>query len=155
MNADAVSLRRMVPSDLQALSFLAIRSKASWGYDDVEMEVFSQELTLTVRQLESLADAQVATIDGRIVGFVTLRLHEDDTLELEHLFVDPECFGVGVGTRLLRSAIAAARNFGACKLTIISDPNSVGFYQRYGGQIVGSHDSSIPGRAIPVMELTL
>ena len=148
-----MELRKMGGDDLGAVSALGIRSKASWGYAAAEMEVFERELTLTDESLEELLDARVA-VDGAVVGYFTLRLHPDGRLELEHLFVDPECFGRGIGIRLFGAALRSAADRGFGRVTIISDPNATEFYTKLGAQIVGEHESSISGRTIPVLSAT-
>ena len=149
-----VTLRQMHCGDLATVSALGIRSKASWGYDESEMEVFSGELSLDENSVADLLDAQVAVgAGGEIVGYFTLRAHDGGAVELEHLFVDPDHFRLGIGRQLLAAAEKAAADAGATGLTIICDPNSTGFYTKHGADIVGKHQSSIAGREIPVLRL--
>ena len=152
-DASLVRLRPMTRSDLAAVSELGIRSKASWDYSPEEMAVFKGELTLGDGTLEELLDAQVAVCGDEFVGYFTLRTHDDGSVELEHLFVEPTWFGRGVGSLLLRGALAAAANRKIRELTIISDPNATGFYLRNGAVVVGQHRSSIAGREIPVLSM--
>ena len=119
------------------------------------MDVFSKELTLSEPDLRSLADAQVALEADQIVGYLTMRLHGNGVVELEHLFVEPEKFDHGIGTRLLDAALASAKKSGATELTVFADPNSSGFYLKHGAEIVGEHKSSIAGREIPMMRIAL
>lgn len=146
-------LRKMAPADLDAIAALGIRSKAHWGYSATEMATFAQELTLDAGDLAALLDARVACLDAQIVGYVTLRTHPDDSVELEHLFVAPERFGERIGSLLLRAAMQTAGETGAASLTIFSDPNATGFYLKQGATQVGEHQSSIPGRTIPILSL--
>ena len=148
-----LTIRPMAPEDLSEVSALGIRSKASWGYDNAAMRVFAAELTLTSDGVRGLADAQVAVHSEAIAGYFTLRAHANDALELEHLFVDPAHFGRGIGTQLLESALASANQLGASEVTIFSDPNAIGFYQKHGALVVGRHASSISGRHIPVLTI--
>ena len=46
----------------------------------------------------------------------------------------------------------AARR-GVAKLTIIADPNSTGFYEKFGAKRIGEYQSSIPARLIPIYEI--
>lgn len=152
---DTVTLRPMTVADLGVVSHLGISSKASWGHASQLMEIFAKELTLEASALEQLSTAQVACQNGQILGYFTIREHADGILELEHLFVHPEHFGRGIGQDLLEAALTSATAAGAEKLTVIADPDSAGFYERFGATRVGEHQSSIAGRVIPIYEFQL
>ncbi|HXO91994.1 MAG TPA: GNAT family N-acetyltransferase, partial [Stellaceae bacterium] len=75
---------------------------------------------------------------------------------LDKLFVEPRRTRAGVGRRLLRHAIAEARQRGARRLTILSDPFAAGFYQRNGATRIGEAPSdAVPGRMLPLFEIDL
>ena len=151
-----MEFRKMTSDDLEAVSELGIRSKRSWNYDSAAMSIFERELTMTEERLESLFHAEVATEAGRIIGYATVLYHEKEGItELDHLFVDPDYFGMGCGTELMVRAIDVARQSGAKILTIICDPNAVGFYLNKGAKLAGEHQSSIAGRKIPIVEIAL
>jgi ribosomal protein S18 acetylase RimI-like enzyme len=145
--------RPMTPGDLATVSQLGIASKRSWGYDPQQMSVFANELTLSPDAFAGLFVAEVACLGREIVGYYTIRQHADGIVELEHLFVAPERFHQGIGRMLFRNAINQAAVRGVAKLTIIADPNSAGFYERLGAKKTGDHQSSIPGRIIPIYEV--
>jgi GNAT superfamily N-acetyltransferase len=150
------SIRDISPADLPELSALAIRSKASWGYDGTAMATFTEELTLTDETLAGSAVARVAcTADGTMLGYYTLRRMDAGGVELDFMFVDPAYFRQGVGRGLLEDAKRKARALEASHLHLIADPNAEGFYAKHGADIVGMHRSSIPGREIPIMEIPL
>lgn len=142
----------MTPGDLAIVSQLGIESKRSWGYDADQMSVFAKELTLSPESLSGLLVAEVACLAGEIVGYSTIRRHPDGIVELEHLFVAPERFHQGIGRTLFFSAKDQAALRGIARLTIIADPNSAGFYEKLGAIKSGDHQSSIPGRVIPIYE---
>jgi len=152
---DDVTLRNMTVADLPQVSRLGIRSKATWGYAPKLMRVFTKELTLEASTLEQLSAAQVACRSEQILGYSTIREHSDGITELEHLFVHADHFGQGIGRELLEAALASAASTGAEKLTVVADPHAAGFYERFGAARVGEHQSSIPGRVIPVLEFKL
>ena len=149
-----MTTRPLTQADLETVSALGISSKASWGYSAEEMNIFRGELTLSEQDIDGLLAAKVAVIDNEIVGYFTIRKHEDGAVELEHLFVAPHIFRKGVGSALLKEARQAASKLGEPTLTIIADPNSAGFYEQAGATHVGDHNSSIPGRTIPVYEIS-
>ena len=145
----------MTPDDLETVSQLGIASKRIWGYDADQMRVFAAELTLTSDALDGLLAAEVACAGGEIVGYYTIRGHADGTIELEHLFVAPERILQGIGRLLLRSAMNRASALGAAKLLIVADPNSSGFYEKFGARKIGEHQSSIPNRTSPIYEIAM
>ncbi len=149
----AISLRRMTPDDLALVSQLGITSKQSWGYDADQMRVFADQLTLSRGAFAELLEAEVACLEGQIVGYYTLRQHEDGKTELEHLFIAPKWFHQGIGSALFARALQQAARRGMARLTIIADPHSAGFYERFGAKKIGDHQSRIPTRVIPIYEI--
>lgn len=140
-------------SDITIVSDIGILSKASWGYEPSDMEIFAKELTLTENDLALLFASKVAVSGSDIVGYYTICSHSDETLELEHLFVHPDWFRQGVGVALLEDALKLVKSKGINKVIIIADPNSTGFYVKHGAKIVGEHKSSIKKRIIPVLSM--
>lgn len=65
----------------------------------------------------------VADVDGKAVGYAGLtggmRLHFGQrTMDLHHLFVQPEHRGTGIGRALIDAAIQCAREHGCVRLTV-------------------------------------
>ncbi|GAB3876259.1 GNAT family N-acetyltransferase [Kibdelosporangium lantanae] len=141
-------LRPAHPAEATALSELALRSKAHWGYDAEFLEACRAELTLDPDALVAQRGT-VAEVDGRLVGFYTLA-GEPPEGELTCLFVEPDQIGTGVGRRLWQHAVDAARALGFQRFTIESDPSAEYFYLRMGAVRTGATPSgSIPGRELP------
>jgi GNAT superfamily N-acetyltransferase len=151
-------IRRAHVSEGEALSELAMRSKAFWGYDDAFMEQCRAELTVAPEAITA-GEVWVATDDeGRILGQVQLvpESGESRAIELHMIFVEPEAIGSGVGRMLWEHAEARARALGGETLGLDADPNAVPFYERMGMRIVGESPSgSIPGRFLPRMAKSL
>ncbi|MEZ5946622.1 MAG: GNAT family N-acetyltransferase [Hyphomonas sp.] len=141
-------LREPKPSELRKLSGLCFRSKGHWGYSDAMMDAFRSELTIRKKDLET--DAVMLSEDKRgVTGVVQVSKQGDDAV-LEKLFVDPERLGEGTGFNLYVWACRVARNNGAKRLVIESDPNAVPFYTGMGAVPDGEVESrSIPGRKLP------
>lgn len=116
--------------ELGALSRLAFRSKAHWGYPREWLEEWRPELTLTPATLGEQR-VFVGRRDGEAEGFYGL-LVDGEVASLEHLWVDPEFLGRGVGAALFRHARAEARRHGCRVLQIDSDPHAEGFYLHLG-----------------------
>ena len=99
---------------------------------------------------------RVADVNGAAVGFHGVAPHAPAVVELEWLFVAPAAMGGGHGRALLADAVSIAQRSGARALRIESDPNALGFYLRAGARQVGeARSSSIPGRALPLLELAV
>ena len=144
-------IRQLKAEDAPTASHLAIASKAHWGYGEDQMRVFSKELTLSPDQLQDQLGFGIWEGDS-LRGFYTLATR-DQGVELEHLFVAPDSLRCGLGRQLMSHAKAQAKQIGASRMTILSDPHSAGFYERMGARLDKWVPSSIPGRDIPVFRL--
>lgn len=153
-SCDNFILRDMRPAEIGAISALAIRSKASWGYDADMMKVFVEELTLTDASFAKLLAARIAMQNEKIVAYCTLLRRGETLIELENLFVDPDHFGQGLGRLMFAEAVALAAKHGATELTLIADPYATGFYEKLGAKVTGQHQSAFPGRSIPIMTIS-
>ena len=141
-------IRPAKPGEESALTELALRSKAHWGYDDAFMAACRDELTI---RPEHIPRIDVADLDGQVVGMVRLE-HE----AIEDLFVEPGAIGTGVGGELFRHAVRRAAAEGMSRLLIDADPNAEGFYAAMGAVKVGESPSgSIPGRMLPQLALAV
>lgn len=137
-----------------ALSALALRSKAHWGYDAAFLDACRTELRLRDDELASRRTL-VAELGGAIAGFGTLE-GDPPQGELGMLFVEPAAIGRGVGGALLSALVTAARDEGFTRLAIDADPNAEAFYLAHGAVRVGEVASgSLPGRLLPQLELAL
>jgi GNAT superfamily N-acetyltransferase len=139
------------------LSELCVRSKAIWGYDETFMALARPALEVGPEHIDA-GDVWVATAaDGSIAGIVSLGPSDQPhTLDLDKLFVAPQCIRSGVGRMLLAHAMAEARGRGARRLTISSDPYAAAFYERNGAFRIGLAPSdAVPGRMLPLFEIRL
>ena len=151
---DALTLRAATPADAPALTDLALRAKASWGYDTAFMEACREELTITPNMLAAWR-FWVAELGGAVVGMVALDA-EGRTAQLEFFFVDPDYQGLGIGRALMTAFNAACRELGFTQVEVDADPNAEAIYLRMGYRTVGYAPSgSIPGRTLPRMRLSL
>lgn len=139
------------------LTQIAMTSKAHWGYDAAFMQACAAELTVTPTTLTNPNRIyRVAEIGDCLQGFFCLERTSRDCFELEALFVLPDVMRKGLGGLLMEHACVCARDAGANKLLIQSDPNAGAFYEGAGAKLVGQQPSlSIPGRNLPLYELSL
>lgn len=151
-------VRAARPDECDALSRLAMRAKAHWGYDAATLAGWREELTITPATLADQA-VRVAALDGddRPIGFYVLQT-DGDRAELAHLWVEPTFLRRGVGRRLLEHALDAAARGGARSVGVDSDPNAAAFYARLGARRTGATSAPVPGdprRTLPRLELAV
>jgi GNAT superfamily N-acetyltransferase len=148
-----IVVRPAAIEEAAALSALANRSKASWGYSAAQMAAAPLRI-----EPAAIAEGWVWVAQDRrrrILGVASLaRTDRPEVIDLDTLFVEPTAQRAGVGQVLLEHAARMARTFGAVVLRIESDPNATGFYERQGARLVGEARSSW-GRMLPVYELDL
>jgi ribosomal protein S18 acetylase RimI-like enzyme len=151
-----VLVRLAAPSESDALTDLAMRAKASWGYPNTFMDACRDELTITPVKMAAWT-VWVAQADQKIRGMIALSLcNGSDHAEVEHFFVDPGDHARGIGTTLMTTLLESCRSRGVKVVALDADPNAEGIYGRLGFVTVGRSPSrSIPGRTLPRMELRL
>lgn len=79
-------------------------------------------------------DVSVAIADGRVAGFLAL-----GPGRVEHLYVDPEHWRRGIGTRLLRAA-QTARPGGLDLWVFQRNVAAIAFYERHGFRVAETTD---------------
>jgi GNAT superfamily N-acetyltransferase len=150
MSSDVV-IRRAAPPEAGALTALAIRSKAHWGYDASFMAAATRELTIAPELIER-ATCFVAERSA-VVGFYVLAV-EDDVPMLLDLWVDPAAMRSGIGSALFEHMVGQAQALAYRRVRIESDPNAEPFYRAMGARHVGTVASKVvPGRTLPLMEI--
>ncbi|MEM7707836.1 MAG: GNAT family N-acetyltransferase [Pseudomonadota bacterium] len=150
-------LRQAALAEADALTSLALRSKAVWGYDEAFMAACRDELLVSADDIQSAGTRlTVADRAGQLAGYCWVEPVSPTVWELEALFVEPDLMGQGIGEKLFRQAVREAASNGASTLTIQSDPQAARFYEKSGCVKVGEKPSgSIPGRVLPLYHLSL
>ena len=147
-------IRRARLSEADALTALAVRSKAHWGYDAAFMARCHEALAAKPDNMKRYP-YYVAERAGTVVGFYGFE-PEDGQVGLALFFVAPEAIGSGVGRALMDHAKETARREGHDELIAIADPNAAAFYERMGGRPAGSVPSEVdPARPLPVLRFPL
>ena len=156
-SAEAIIIRRAARDEAGALSRLAMRSKASWGYDADFMDRCRPELTVGETHIIEHS-TYVAAAGDEILGFFALAPLEDEpgACDVAFFFVDPDHIGRGIGRALWRRMVRAAARGDATRIVIESDPSAEGFYARMGASRVGDRPSPVdPARRLPVLSYDL
>lgn len=151
-----VTLRKASGDDADALTDLAHRAKAHWGYPASWMREWDAQLTILPGYID-MHDVWVAECDGTIVGMCAL---EDRGARwmLEHVWVEPGRHRRGIGRALVYRALQMAREHRAEFVELLADPYATGFYDRLGARRVGNARAPMPGardRTLPRYEFDL
>ena len=140
-------------TDAQRLTEIAYAAKRHWGYPEDLISLWQADLTISP---QFMVDCPVfcAVRDSEIIGFYALSRRRE-AFELEHLWVDPQHMGAGVGALLFEHAVRTVRSMGGFVLNIASDPHAEGFYRRMGASRVGEVPSRPEGRTLPLLTLVI
>lgn len=150
-------IRPATSGDAKAITALAIRSKAFWGYSEAFMDACREELTVSPEKIAS--DRFLIFVLEReelLLGYYALETLEEHTLEIDALFIEPDHMGQGLGKALMAHVKQTAKEQGVTSLIVQSDPFAERFYLAAGGTRVGSRASgSIPDRSLPILTFDL
>ncbi|MBA6155995.1 GNAT family N-acetyltransferase [Tenacibaculum sp. S7007] len=140
--------------DIKELTYIALLSKAYWEYSHEQIESWREDLTVTSKMIE---DMMVYTFisEEKISGFYILNQPENNTIELEFLFVHPDYIGQKIGKQLLVHAVKKACELNVNSMTLLADPNAQPFYESQGFICIGKKESAIPNRFLPLMQKDL
>lgn len=151
-----MSIRRARANEAAALTALAIRSKAWWGYDPAFMARAEAELTFQPARFEPDFLVFALEDNGRIAGFYSLIPLTPETIEMNDFFVDPDHIGRGAGRRLWLHAVQIARSLNYQSILLTADPHAEAFYRKCGATTIGFIPSGVQeGRSLPRMEYEL
>jgi GNAT superfamily N-acetyltransferase len=129
---DGVHSRGAVPGDLPAVRRLFTRSSLSNKGDRAALLANPEALVLGAAGVAEGRTRVAVTVDGTIVGFATVLRHEDATLELEDLFVDPNWMRQGIATRLIAHLVDHARSTSIQYMRVTANPHAYPFYRSVG-----------------------
>ena len=129
---DTFRVRAAVPADLPALRHLFRRSSLSNEGDRTALLANPEALVLAADGVAEGRTRVAVTVDGTITGFATVLRHENSTLELEDLFVDPDWMRQGVATRLVSDLIEHARVTEIQHMWVTANPHAYDFYRSVG-----------------------
>lgn len=150
-----MNIERATPEQSEALTKIAFAAKRHWNYPESWISQWAAALTISPDYVaKNLVFA--AEENGIVSGFYSLVL-DIDSADLDHLWIDPQFIGGGLGRTLFEHAVETARSVGATTLTIESEPNAEGFYQKMGAVRVGETVTEIEGkpRVLPNLVLDL
>ncbi|HEU4886190.1 MAG TPA: GNAT family N-acetyltransferase [Longimicrobium sp.] len=155
VDAERLAIRPAREGDAAALSAIAHAAKRHWGYPEAWIARWRDVLTITPAFIRDHIVFVAADADDHARGFYALAIERADAV-LEHLWIEPAWMGRGLGRELLSHAVATARDHGAGRLEIDSDPHAEEFYRRMGARRIGEVRADVDDvpRVLPRMEIT-
>ena len=150
-----MQIRRATPGEADTLTSIAHAAKRHWNYPEKWIEQWSADLTITPDFIAH-NDVYVAVAGGDIAGCCALVVG-DSLAELEHMWIDPQRMGNGVGRALFEYTKQRALELGLAELELSADPNAEGFYERMGAKRIGEIQADMDGqpRVLPRMKVKL
>jgi N-acetylglutamate synthase-like GNAT family acetyltransferase len=150
-----IQIRRAAPGEAGTLTSIAHAAKRHWNYPEAWIEHWKTDLTITPEFIVN-HEVYVAVIDAAIAGCCALVV-SDSLAELEHMWIDPQQMGNGVGRALFEHTKYRARQLGLRELELSADPNAEGFYERMGAKRVGEVKADMDGqpRVLPRMKVNV
>jgi GNAT superfamily N-acetyltransferase len=149
MTAMRIAIRLATSEDSERATGIARRAKAHWGYPAEWLASWDRDLVISAADIDRHRTF-VASLEDEVVGVCQLQ-EGDRGAMLEHVWVDPQCHGRGVGRALVEHALAEARGV----IAVVADPNAEAFYVKLGAKRVGEVNAPMPGaptRTLPLME---
>ena len=149
-------IRRADRAEASRLTIIAHAAKRYWNYPEAWIREWREQLTVTPAYIDEHR-VFVIEIERVVAGFYALR-GDRPTVELDHMWVDPEYIGQGLGRRLVEHVMAEARAGGAQRIEIDSDPHAEAFYSHLGARRIGETPAPVngdPERYLPRLLLEL
>jgi len=128
-----ITLRPALPDDIDALWALrtiAVRVSCATHYAPEQIAVWTASpVPPAYAAMLAAGNGIVAMQDDAITGYAMLDVIKH---EVDAVFVDPACAGLGIGKRLLAALEQLARGRGMVRLHLSASLNAVPFYRASG-----------------------
>ncbi|CAG9621256.1 GNAT family N-acetyltransferase [Sutcliffiella rhizosphaerae] len=135
--------------ETEALSDLALRSKAYWAYDKTFIEACREDLTITKHYIEN-NPTYVLKNKNEMLGFFSFDRKRG---KLDFLYLDPSVIGMGIGKKLWVHVVTTAEGLNMTSFEIDSDPHAEAFYIKMGAKRIGEIESTVfKGRKLPLLK---
>ena len=150
-----IEIRRATPNESDKLTALAHAAKRHWNYPPEWIDSWKSDLTLAPEFIAN-NEVFVATVDDTIAGCCAL-VTTEGLAELEHMWIDPDQMGKGIGRALFEHVWGRALEHGFSELELSADPHAERFYEHMGAQRIGQVPADMFGQArvLPRMRINL
>jgi GNAT superfamily N-acetyltransferase len=145
----SIAIRRARPDEASTLTALAHRAKAHWGYPPEWMASWRDDLTISPDYIRA-HEVWAADEDARLAGVCALE-RGATSWKLEHVWVDPESMGRGIGQALVTHALQHAATVAPMNVHVVADPHAATFYEKLGWLRTGTIPAPMPGAPERVM----
>jgi len=133
------------------LTQISIRAKNYWGYPKEWLNLWNDDLLITTEFISLNLVYKIVDTE-KIIGFCSIEI-DQEALEIAHMWILPEYMGKGLGKTLLTHVLNKHLGPELEILKVISDPNAVGFYKKFGFQITEMVDSKPGNRQLPLLSV--
>lgn len=126
----SITVRPEVPSDIADIEALTVAAFLNAPHTSHTEHLIVNAL----RESDNLTISLIAEVDGKIVGHVAVsQISISDGSQgwygLGPISVMPDYQGVGIGSQLMRQALATLRELGASGCVVLGEPE---YYSRFG-----------------------
>lgn len=139
--------------DSPILTEISKSAKAYWGYPEEWLQLWENDLTITIAQIQQHHVFKL-TRETEILGFCMI-IEEGELVEIEHLWIRPKYIGKGLGKHLLTEVLQNVITQSHTTLSVLADPNVVGFYEKFGLKTIQYLSGQPEGRVLPLMQSPL
>jgi len=139
--------------DSAILTEISKSAKAYWDYPEEWLQLWENDLTITIAQIQQHQVFKL-TREGEILGFCMI-IEEGELVEIEHLWIRPKYIGKGLGKYLLTEVLQSVITKSHTTLSVLADPNVVGFYEKFGLKTIQYLPGQPEGRVLPLMQSPL
>ena len=94
-------------------------------------------------------------MNGGITGYYSYSEVSSIKVKLDNIFISPTYIGQRLGKKLMTDFINRIEQTSYKEITLDAEPNAESFYKKFGFKTVGQLESSIVGRTLPIMVLSL
>jgi GNAT superfamily N-acetyltransferase len=147
--------RPIIPADLPLINRLMRTGKGYWGYPEEGLDRFMQTFGIAHDTYFDTAFGYIVESPLGVIGYYLFKTNEN-SLELDHFFLETKLIGQGYGRQLWNHCVSHAQQKGWTEFTFWSDPHSLGFYEHMGAvQIAERAMVTLPGHMAPIMRFVV
>jgi len=149
-----MTIEKATVNDHSLLTEITKKSKAYWNYSEDLLLAWDEALTITQDYL-NVYPVYKLVIEEKTVGYYSYFEEKNQTIKLDNLFLLPQYIGKGIGSYLMTDFLNRIQKQNFQRIYLDAEPYAEGFYKKHGFKTIGSFETAIKGRFMPVMELRI